>query len=180
MKTYNALAAIFVASAILFGIKVKSELLDKSSSLKNVHANEVIQSFTLPDTDGTNWELHATAKDNKVVLINFWATWCTPCRLEMPQFEKLYLKHKEAGLEILAINCDEEQEDVEKYLQKSTISFPVLLDREGDVAKRYGVRAYPTSILIDKTGKVLEVYEGVQPYLEYQVEFLLEQGSGSD
>jgi thiol-disulfide isomerase/thioredoxin len=90
----------------------------------------------------------------KVVLVNFWATWCTPCTQEMPVLEELYRKYRERGLEILAVSVDEEASryKVERFVKEQALSFPVLYD--SGAASLYGVNVYPTSLLIDRKGLV--------------------------
>src|SRR5213080_1036703 len=77
-------------------------------------------------------ELRAVASRNKVVLVNFWATWCGPCRIELPQFAKLYKEKSGRGLEILAVNEDREDGKLTEYLKEKPLSFPVLVDKDGE------------------------------------------------
>ena len=91
----------------------------------------------------------------KVVFLNFWATWCGPCRTEMPSMEALYNRYKERGLEILAVNCREEQGQVLAFMKDNGFSFPAPLDIDGRVSTAYGIQAIPTSFLIDREGKII-------------------------
>jgi len=88
----------------------------------------------------------------KPMLINFWATWCAPCREEMPAMERLYLKHRERGFTLLAISVDTDAALVKPFLEKHRLTFPVALDAKMDLANTYGVRALPASFLIDRNG----------------------------
>ncbi len=88
----------------------------------------------------------------KPVLVNFWATWCAPCREEMPAMERLYLKHRERGFMLLAISVDSDASLVKPFLDRLKITFPVALDAKMDLANAYGVRALPVSFLIDRNG----------------------------
>ena len=90
-----------------------------------------------------------------VVFLNFWATWCGPCRVEMPSMEAIYNKYKEEGFEMLAVNCMEKQEDVLPFMEDNKFSFPVALDDEGKVGTAYGIQAIPTTFLIDREGKII-------------------------
>jgi thiol-disulfide isomerase/thioredoxin len=87
----------------------------------------------------------------KIVLINFWATWCEPCKIEMPFFERLYQENK-SRLEILAVNFDEDQQKVEQFAQEYGLSFPVLLDPGAEVQNLYRVRGYPTTFIVNEAG----------------------------
>jgi thiol-disulfide isomerase/thioredoxin len=115
----------------------------------------------------------------KVVFLNFWATWCPPCRAEMPSMQELYDKFKAQGLEILAVNVQEDAKTVSAFMKKNKLSFPVLLDGSGRIAQTYGVRGIPTSYLVDRNGYILgsivggkewntaETYAGFQKILSH-------------
>lgn len=105
---------------------------------------------TLKDL-GSNEVLLSQYK-GKVVLVNFWATWCAPCREEMPAMERLYLKHRERGFVLLAVSVDSDASLVKPFLEKLKLTFPVTLDAKMDLANSYGVRALPASFLIDRNG----------------------------
>jgi peroxiredoxin len=92
----------------------------------------------------------------KVILLNFWATWCKPCKEEMPAIQAAYDKLRDKGFVVLAINELEDTERVADYIQTSRHTFPVLLDRKNQVANRYGVVGLPASFLIDPQGIVRE------------------------
>jgi len=96
----------------------------------------------------------------KVVFLNFWATWCPPCREEMPSMQLLYDELREEGLEILAVNVLENRETAQEFIDEQGFTYPVLLDRDGRVMLRYGVRAYPTTYMIDREGYVIGVRPG--------------------
>src|SRR5215467_10330580 len=87
----------------------------------------------------------------KPMLINFWATWCAPCREEMPAMERLYLRHRERGFVLLAISIDTDKALVKPFLDKYRLTFPVALAAKMHLATAYGVRALPASFLIDRT-----------------------------
>lgn len=110
--------------------------------------------FTVPAPDGASIALADYA--GKVVFINFWATWCAPCRLEMPAMERLYKQFKEAGLVVVAISFDAEGEPVvTPFVRENGFTFPVGLDPRMALAKRYGVRGLPSSFLIDRDGNLV-------------------------
>jgi thiol-disulfide isomerase/thioredoxin len=96
-----------------------------------------------------------SALKGKVVFLNFWATWCGPCRDEMPSMEVLYNRFKDKGLEILAVNCEESQGDVIAFMQNYGLTFPALLDEDGRVNGAYGIQASPTTFLVDRDGKII-------------------------
>jgi peroxiredoxin len=116
--------------------------------------------FTLNDLDGKP----VTLKDlrGKVVLLDFWATWCGPCRIEMPRLEALHKELKAKGLVVLGINQREEATRARAYIERSGYSFPILLDKEGVASDAYQVSAIPTLLVIDKAGKVSSHFVGLR------------------
>ena len=96
----------------------------------------------------------------KVVFLNFWATWCPPCREEMPSMQTLYDELADEGLEMLAVNVLEDAETARGFIEEEGFTYPVLLDTNGRVMIRYGVRAYPTTYIVDREGNVLGVRPG--------------------
>jgi peroxiredoxin len=109
--------------------------------------------FTLPNPDGKKVSL----KDfrGKVVFLNFWATWCESCREEMPSMERLYREFKGRGLEIIAVNVKEKRPDALAFYRKLQLSYPVVLDFEGEVGLLYGAFGLPLTYLIDRNGTLL-------------------------
>ena len=103
----------------------------------------------------TGETISLSAQKGKVVFLNFWATWCGPCRHEMPSMEALYNRFKEEGLEILAVNSMEQQEEVLDFMTSNGLSFPVPLDEDGRVTGAYGIQAIPTTYLIDREGMII-------------------------
>jgi thiol-disulfide isomerase/thioredoxin/Cu/Ag efflux protein CusF len=110
--------------------------------------------FTLPTLSGA--PLRLAELRGKVVLLNFWATWCVPCRTEMPTLEALYQRYKDRGLEVLAVNVDMlSTAGVEAFVQEVTVTFPIVLDPSWSVAQAYRVLGLPTTYLIDRGGNVV-------------------------
>lgn len=90
----------------------------------------------------------------QVVFLNFWATWCAPCRVEMPSMEQLYRELKGEGLVMLAVDVQESPKQVARFMEDFQLSFPALLDTDGKVAARYRVHGIPTTVLIDRKGRL--------------------------
>ena len=164
---------LFFVVFAAYSLSVKLDLRRPVSTTK-VKLGDSAPNFSLSSLQGNPIELDRTTTDNKLVLVNFWATWCGPCRLEMPMFEKIYVERKERGFELLAISVKEDPKVVQEYLDKHPVSFPVLLDPDGTVAEQYGVRAFPTTFQVNTDGKVERVIEGLDTYLKYAVEARLE------
>jgi cytochrome c biogenesis protein CcmG, thiol:disulfide interchange protein DsbE len=110
--------------------------------------------FSLPVLGGE--PLRLSSQRGKAVLLNFWATWCAPCRTEMPALERLYQRHKAAGLEVIAINLNTPSAaGVEAFVQEVKVTFPIALDPGWSTAQAYRVLGLPTTYLIDRTGHVV-------------------------
>ena len=102
----------------------------------------------------------------EVVVINFWATWCGPCRQEMPLLDELYGKYQRAGLVMLSVNIDEAVEPAIEMAQTLKVSYPVLFDTRKEVSRAYDVSAMPVTVLVDRAGVVRYVSEGYKPGYE--------------
>ncbi|TSI09754.1 TlpA family protein disulfide reductase [Lysinibacillus sp. BW-2-10] len=99
----------------------------------------------------------------KIVILNFWATWCPPCRAEMPHMQSFYEKNKDNGVEIIAVNLtalDEGKQAVEKFVNEYGLTFPVVLDENGSVGKLYEILTIPTSYIIDAEGRIFQKFVG--------------------
>tara|TARA_B110000467_G_scaffold43670_1_gene40056 strand:- start:3609 stop:4208 length:600 start_codon:yes stop_codon:yes gene_type:complete len=118
--------------------------------------------FTLSSLNDSTYTL-SNMKDN-VVLLNFWATWCGPCRMEIPDFNELYLKHHKDGFEILGIAMDGNKKSLKNFTKSYTMKYPVLYGSARDLNKVSmdygGIMSLPTSILIGKNNEVIRTYPG--------------------
>jgi len=128
------------------------------SAADYVERGSVAPAFTLDRLDGGPVSLSDLR--GHVVLINFWATWCEPCRQEMPAMERLYEAHRDAGFELLAISVGEEPDPVRAFRDQVGISFPVLLDPDRVASQAYQTYRFPESFLVDAEGVVIERYIG--------------------
>ncbi len=99
----------------------------------------------------------------QVVMINFWATWCGPCRQEMPLLEQMYKKYQAMGFTLLGVNVEPDPSGAENWLKETPVSFPILFDRENRVSKLYNVSGMPSSVLIDRKGNVRYLHRGYKP-----------------
>lgn len=121
---------------------------------------EAAPDFTLPRLDGGRIALADLR--GRPVLINFWATWCRPCRTEMPELVSAYATHRAAGLEIVAVNLTDQEngKDVRRFVAELGMLFPIALDEKGKVRERYRLVSLPTSIFVDTAGVVRVVHPG--------------------
>lgn len=124
---------------------------------------ERAKDFELQALDGRHYRL--SDLKGRVVLLNFWATWCKYCVKENPSLERLYRRFKEKGFIVLGISIDRSAMVVEKFLKKKPVSYPVLLDPRGDVfVKTYTLIGIPVTIIINKEGYIVAKYQGGQDF----------------
>jgi len=131
--------------------------------------------FALEDMDG---EVHRLSDlRGKVVMVNFWATWCPPCREEMPSMEAIYQALHDQGFQVLAVNQWESPDQVFPYMGQLDVypSFPVLFDRDSSVAEAYGVKGLPTTVLVDPQGRVVYRAVGGRNFNHPEVRRLIER-----
>ncbi len=132
--------------------------------------------FTLQTLDGQQITLHALR--GKVVVINFWATWCSPCKAEMPAMQQVYEAYRTQGLEILAITVERDTAAIEAFVQQYGLTFPILLDSETMAARQYQVHGTPTTFFVDRQGVIRWVVVGgpmSEGLLRSKVETLLKE-----
>jgi peroxiredoxin len=115
-------------------------------------------SFALPSRGGDTVSL-AQLK-GKVVMLNFWASWCGPCRQEMPLLDQMHKRYSSLGFTLVGVNVDANSKDAEEWLSKTPVSFPVVFDRESKVSKLYDVSAMPSTVFIDRQGNVRYLHRG--------------------
>ena len=118
--------------------------------------------------DGDSFDL-AEQKGKNVVILDFWATWCGPCRQAMPVIEKVADKYKDKGVMLVAVNLEEGAEDIQKFLEDSELKVSIALDKDGAVGRAYGAEAIPQTVLVGKDGSVQVVVVGTSPNLEAQL-----------
>lgn len=137
------------------------ESKDEIEDIK-IKQGEPAPDFTLETLSGK--EVSLSDYKGKIVMINFWATWCKYCDKEMPDMQKLYNKNKDDDFVVLAINVGESKKTAEKYINEEGYNFPVLLDNEGEIANTYLVSGLPTSYYIDKEGNLIGGVPGMMTY----------------
>ena len=131
-------------------------------AVKPVRTGDVVKAISLPNLQGKLQGL----PEGKVVLLNFWATWCPPCREEVPSMVKLYDKYKDQGFEIVAVSVDKRYDDVVQFVAEQKMSFMVLHDQESKVSRLYGVFRYPETFIVDRNGIVRHHLNGAVEWFE--------------
>lgn len=135
--------------------------------------------FSLKSLLGSNVNLRQTVSDNNVTLVNFWATWCPPCRKEIPELNKVYNEYRKKKVEILAVNLQEDSETLASFVKSNQMKFPILLDTDGSLGEKYRVYYIPTTFVLDRKGKIREIIQGGASYerLKGIIERILKEGA---
>ncbi len=120
--------------------------------------------FALKSSSGEN--LRLSEYRGNVVMINFWATWCGPCRQEMPLLDELYVRYERVGFSLLGVNIDDDSRRAMQMIEELGVSFPVLFDARKEVSRLYEVEAMPVTVLVDRAGNVRYVHHGYKPGYE--------------
>jgi len=152
MKIRNLLAG-FLFSVFAAGSLASSGL-----------AGQPAPDFALKSSTGENLRLSEYRGD--VVMINFWATWCGPCRQEMPLLDELYSRYQRVGFNLLGVNIDDDSSRAMAMINELGVSFPVLFDASKEVSRLYEVDAMPVTIIVDREGNVRHVHQGYKPGYE--------------
>jgi peroxiredoxin len=118
-------------------------------------------SFTLASRAGQDVSL--AQYRGQVVMINFWASWCGPCRQEMPLLESIYKKYNKMGFTMLGVNVEPDSNAANEWLKATPVSFPILYDRDSKVSKLYDVAGMPSTVIIDRSGKLRVLHRGYKP-----------------
>ena len=120
--------------------------------------------FVLKSNTGQNIRLSELR--GEVVLLNFWATWCGPCRQEMPLLDDLHQRYKDMGFTVIGVNVENKPEKADAMLAKKPVSFPILYDTKSEVSKLYKVDAMPTTVVVDRDGNMRHLHRGFKPGYE--------------
>ena len=117
--------------------------------------------FMLPLRGGK--DLSLSQLRGQVVMLNFWASWCGPCRQEMPLLEAIQKKYKPLGFTMVGVNVEPDSTQAEKFLQQTPVSFPVAFDRSSSVSKLFRVKGMPSTVIVDRKGNTRMIHQGYKP-----------------
>ena len=163
---------IFFVMFIPFSAYVKLIVLKKPDTLKtasattkknNIKIGDTIADLTIPDMSRTEVSLQTEVSKHKLTLINVWATWCGPCRQEMPQLIEIYKKFKDNGFGVISISTDDKRYKLDDFLKEMPLPFLVLHDLKNSISKTYAIEAIPTSIIVKESGEIVKVIVGADP-----------------
>lgn len=142
---------------------------EETAAYQEILEGDRVPDFTAETADGDTFGL--SEQSGKVVLLNFWATWCGPCVREMPAFEKLYGEYGQ-DIAILAVNCMEDKETVNQFISENGYTFPIAYDTEGTICRKYPSDGIPYTLVIGKDGTAKMIYLGAgeadEQYEEYK------------
>ena len=155
MATVTAGKKIAAYIILAFSLGILSSCIYGPEAKVNI--GQIAPSFKLPDMD--DMEISLEKFKGKIVLLDFWATWCSPCRMTMPVVEKLAKEYSD-DMVVLAVNLQETKDVIEKYAFEHAIGSRILLDKEGTVSATYGTYAIPMQFLIDRSGIVRHIQTG--------------------
>jgi len=163
---YSLRAALGLLVIVLLGVLVAQACTPSSQAVGGggqgdtvgVDVGEMAPDFALTDLEGNPFRLSDLR--GKVVFINFWATWCPPCRAEMPEIEAIYQEYKDKGVVVIGVDVLETEDEVRQFVQRGGYSWTFVIDKTGEVAASYGIAAIPTSFFIDREGIIKAVNIG--------------------
>ncbi|MFI0374842.1 MAG: TlpA family protein disulfide reductase [Candidatus Thiodiazotropha sp.] len=140
-----------------------------------VAANQqtMVPDFTLKSREGVNIKLSELR--GQVVMVNFWASWCGPCRQEMPLLQQLFDRYQSLGFSLLGVNVDEDRAAADKMLRDVPVSFPILYDDRSKVSKQYQVKAMPSTFMVDRDGRLRYLHKGYKPGYEEEYQQQIRQ-----
>jgi peroxiredoxin len=124
-------------------------------------SSSIAPAFTLPSRSGDNVSLEHLK--GQVVMLNFWASWCGPCRQEMPLLDQMHKRYSALGFTLVGVNVEANTKDAERWLEQTPVSFPVLFDKDSKVSELYEVSAMPSTVFIDRKGNVRYLHRGYKP-----------------
>ena len=160
MKVKTEVRSSSTAKWPRFGVSVLLGLFI-SLSASAVDLQEHAPDFTLKSLEGSNLRLQEYR--GQVVLINFWASWCGPCRQEMPLLDRLHHRYEDTGFAVLGINVEGEEAPAREIVDKTNVTFPILIDESQKVSELYNLQAMPSTVVIDRDGVVRYIHLGYKP-----------------
>ena len=135
-------------------------LIAWSASTGSASTSVPAPNFTLKSLAGKNIKLSELT--GNVVLVNFWASWCGPCRQEMPLLNAIHNKYKPLGFTVLGVNVEERVDNARSFIHERPVDFPILLDSNNQISQLYNVLAMPTTVVIDRDGNIRFIHQGYQ------------------
>jgi thiol-disulfide isomerase/thioredoxin len=159
--TATLAAAALVAALLACALALRPAHAAAASEVTPAASAAPAPGFSLAGTDGS--KLSLAQFKGQVVMINFWATWCGPCRQEMPLLDAMYKKYKPLGFTLIGVNVEPDSKAAEAFVKNLQVSFPVAFDTDSKVSALYDVQGMPSSVIIDRKGKARVLHRGYRP-----------------
>lgn len=172
-----SLAVLLLGTGWAWASRAPASVADVGQ-IPNAHVGFPAPDFALETLDGATTSL--VGQRGKVLIVNLWASWCGPCRAELPAIERLYNAQRDQGLTILAVHgtFQDSEAGARAFAEELALTFPIVLDRDGAVSRRYQLRALPSTFIVDRKGIIREVIFGgplSEATLQSKVDALLEE-----
>ena len=164
---------VFVVLCFALPVRAQADLID-------VNSRKAAQDFTLADSKGTTVKL--SNYRGRVVLLDFWATWCEGCKVEIPWYMEFQKKYKESGLSVVGVSVDDDGwKSVKPFLEAKQVNYPVVIG-DWDLAGRFGITALPVTLLIDRNGKVADLHVGMvdKDAFDREIQILLKDSAAKE
>ena len=178
----GALLALFATFSIWIHYQVKfgphAQSMASRLQLGNVKVRQPAPDFTATDLEEQQLNLKLLSAQH-IVVLDFWATWCPPCRHELPALQALHDEYQAQGVEILMVNLQEPRPQIREFMQRRQYKMRVIPDEDGAIARLYGVRAIPTTVVVDKHGIVRWIGSGISYHTEEFKSLMTELLNGS-
>lgn len=153
-----------LSKTLINGVRRLAALAVLSLAFTGIAVADAAPDFILKSRSGENVRLEELRGD--VIMLNFWASWCGPCRQEMPHMDDIQQEFGDYGFRVVAVNVDQNRADAERFLAAVPVDFTILWDETSQVSKLYDVQAMPTTVMIDRDGKARFLHRGYQPGYE--------------
>ncbi len=180
MRRWEILMLVSLTAGVLWTVasRVPSAVGAPLSASPSPREGSLAPNFTLDTLDGTKVTLSELR--GKIVLINLWATWCPPCRAEMPALENAYKQYKDSGVVVLGLNVtnQDSEKDIPPFVDEFGLTFPILLDRDGSVSALYQLKGLPTTYFVNREGIIRTVVVGGpmnETFIRSKIEALLQE-----
>ena len=152
LSSFRVMRVVLLVCCLMVGMNAQASSVKLQSSAPD---------FTLKSLNGGNLRLEEYR--GQVVLINFWASWCGPCRQEMPVLDRLHQRYEDTGFAVLGVNVEGEERPARELVEKTNVTFPVVIDDGQKVSELYDLKAMPSTVVVDRDGVVRYVHRGYKP-----------------